>query len=80
MLRLAWQYFMNWILLLDEFANTLRGGDPGESLSVAAANAQVAGKRWGCVACKVLAVIFRTDHCAKALANFGKHSLWGPND
>jgi hypothetical protein len=81
MLRLLWQYVLNWIIFLfDQSFNTLRGGDPGESISVAAAKAQLAGKPWGCRTCKVLAVIFRGDHCAAALAKFGKHSLWGPND
>jgi hypothetical protein len=81
MLRLVWQYIMNWIIFLfDQSLNTLRGGDPGESISVAAAKAQLAGVRWGCVLCKILAKLLRDDHCTASLAKFGKHSLWGPND
>jgi hypothetical protein len=81
MLNLVWQYIFNWIIFLfDQSLNTLRGGDPGESVSVAAANARNAGKKWGCVLCNILAVILRGDHCTKALAKFGKHSLWGPQD
>lgn len=81
MLHLILQYLMNLaLLLLDELPNTLRGGDPGESISVAAAKARNANIKWGCYLCKLLAWILRDDHCSKALANFGKHSLWGPND
>jgi hypothetical protein len=78
MLDLLKQYLANWVLFLfDQSLNTLRGGDPGESISVAAAKARLENKKWGCVLCDLLAWILRTDHCTKALNNFGKHSLWG---
>jgi len=76
MLTYLWQYLTNWLLWLDEGFNTLRGGDPGESLSVAAAVAQGEGKHWGCILCGLLGMI-RKNHCASALANERKHSLWG---
>lgn len=78
MLDLLKRYFLNFLIwLLDEGLNTLRGGDPGETISVAAAKARLQGKPWGCKLCKFLAVLLRGDHCTKALNNFGKHSLWG---
>jgi hypothetical protein len=69
-------YLTNWLIWLDEGLNTLRGGDPGQSLSVAAGIAQTQGKRWGCILCRFLSW-FQANHCAKAVANEGKHSLWG---
>jgi hypothetical protein len=76
MLTYLLQYLNNWLIWLDEGVNTMRGGDPGESLSVAAATAQGNGKVWGCVLCRLLGMIVK-DHCATALANERKHSLWG---
>lgn len=78
MLNLVWRYLLNLIIwAFDESLNVLRGGDPGESISVAAAKARKQGKPWGCKMCKILDVIFRKDHCTDALKNFGQHSLWG---
>jgi hypothetical protein len=78
MLNLLKNYLVNLLMwLLDEGANTLRGGDPGETISVAAAKARNQGKPWGCVLCRFLAMLLRDDHCTKALNNFGHHSLWG---
>lgn len=77
MMQMLWRYLMNYILFMDQFFNLIRGGDPGESISVAAAKARNQEVIWGCVLCKALGWILRTDHCSKALANFGKHSLWG---
>lgn len=70
------QYLMNWLIWLDEGINTLRGGDPGESLSVAAGVARNNGRTWGCVLCKLLNLIQR-NHCDRALNRRGHHSLWG---
>lgn len=69
-------YLLNWLIWLDEGINTLRGGDPGQSLSVASAIARNQGKTWGCIFCKFLNAISK-DHCDKALKNEGNHSLWG---
>lgn len=77
MLNLFWRYILNLVIwFLDEGLNTLRGGDPGETISVAAARNRNAGGRWGCVLCRVLGLLLRTDHCTNALNNWGKHSLW----
>lgn len=56
------QYLWNFLILLDEFGNTLTGGDPGETISSRAGKAMKAGKRWGCVLCRFLD-LFQKDHC-----------------
>lgn len=76
MLTYLWLYIKNWLIWIDEGVNTLRGGDPGESLSVAAAVAEGEKRLWGCILCRMLGWIEK-DHCAKALAEERKHSLWG---
>jgi len=40
----------------------------GETVSLQAARAHVAGRRWGCVLCWVLDRLVEREHCAMALA------------
>lgn len=56
----------NLLLGLDQLANAVLRGDPDETISSRAAKAQVRGKAWGCVLCRVLDV-FDRDHCAKSI-------------
>lgn len=56
------QYLLNLAILLDEFGNTLTGGDPGETISSRAGKAMQEGQAWGCVLCKFLN-LFQKDHC-----------------
>lgn len=60
------RYLLNFLILLDEFGNTLTGGDPGETISSRAGKAMLEGKRWGCVLCKFLN-LFQNDHCLKSI-------------
>lgn len=62
------RYLLNLLILLDEIGNTLTGGDPGETISSRAGKAMQAGKRWGCVLCKVLD-LFQRDHCMLSINN-----------
>jgi hypothetical protein len=53
-------------IAIDEALNVLFfDGQPDETISLHAADAQRAGRRWGCVLCKILSVIVERDHCAK---------------
>lgn len=61
------RYLVNWAVLLDEVGNTLTGGSPNETISSRAGKAQAAGRRWGCVLCKLLNYI-QKDHCKIAMA------------
>jgi hypothetical protein len=60
------QYLLNWALLLDEFGNTLTGGDPGETISSRAGKGELEGKRWACILCRFLD-LFQKDHCLKSI-------------
>jgi hypothetical protein len=60
-------YSRNVLVALDEFGNAVTGGDPGETISSRAAKARNEHLLWGCVLCRVLAWITRTDHCTLAL-------------
>ena len=62
----AARYALNWLILLDEAGNTLIGGDPGETISSRAGKAQLKGRRWACVLCRVLGWI-RSNHCEKSI-------------
>lgn len=59
-------YLWNFLVLLDEFGNTLTGGDPGETISSRAGKAMNEGKEWGCVLCKFLN-LFQQNHCQLAI-------------
>lgn len=60
MKRYAW----NLLIALDQFANTVMGGYPDETISSRAAKAARGGRRWGCLLCRMLDRIDR-GHCEK---------------
>ena len=60
------QYLLNFLILLDEFGNTVTGGDPGETISSRAGKAMQEGKTWGCVLCRFLN-LFQKNHCLKSI-------------
>ena len=49
---------------LDETANVLMAGQAGQTISLRCAIAAREGKAWGCVMCKLLAVVVQPNHCA----------------
>lgn len=49
----------------DQLANVAANGSSTETISARAYRAQVEGRRWGCVLCKLLDKIDK-DHCRKA--------------
>lgn len=55
-------YFWNLAVGFDQFLNTLLGGSPDETLSSRAGKAQLKGKKWGCVLCRLLDIVDK-DHC-----------------
>lgn len=57
-----------WSLAIahDQLANTAFGGDEDETISSRAGKAARAGKRWGCVLCKLLDK-FDPEHCEKSI-------------
>lgn len=57
-----------WSLAIahDQLANTAFGGDEDETISSRAGKAARAGKRWGCVLCKLLDK-FDPGHCEKSI-------------
>ena len=62
MKRYAW----NLLIALDQFANTVLGGYPDETISSRAAKAARAGRRWGCILCRLLDQIDK-GHCEKSI-------------
>ena len=54
--------------MIDQSANVGANGRLDETISARAAKAQIAGRKWGCILCKILNAI-QTDHCKKALAH-----------
>ena len=57
---------INIAKMIDESANVGANGRVDETISARAAKAQIAGREWGCILCKILNAI-QTDHCKKAL-------------
>ena len=57
-------YIWNLLVSVDQLVNTIFAGNPDESISSRAAKAERAGKKWGCVLCKLLDKIDK-DHCNK---------------
>ena len=57
-----------WSLAIahDQLANTAFGGNEDETISSRAGKAARAGKRWGCVLCKLLDK-FDPEHCEKSI-------------
>ena len=70
-----WQYFLNWLNLLDHAGNTLLLGDSDETISARTARARLAGQKWAFVACAILTFLTKVvtfgkvsrDHCDYAL-------------
>lgn len=60
------RYLWNLLIALDQFANTVMGGSPDETISSRAGKAMQKGKAWGCILCRFLNW-FERDHCAKAV-------------
>lgn len=58
------EYFWNILISIDQFANTLFGGNPDETISSRAGKAAQRGDKWGCVLCKWLDKIDK-NHCDK---------------
>src|SRR5262245_55652676 len=56
------RYLFNLAIALDQVGNALLGGYANETLSARAARAMHAGRRWGCIFCKLADLIHR-DHC-----------------
>ncbi|RDI99515.1 hypothetical protein DVT68_01250 [Dyella solisilvae] len=52
---------------VDELGNVSANGKENTTISARAARARNAGRRWGCVLCKILNW-FQKDHCDKALS------------
>jgi len=53
---------------LSQLANTLRGGDPDETISSWLGKHMLAGSRPACAACRVLGWLFRNPaHCLDAV-------------
>lgn len=67
-MRKIGRYLLNLAVLLDEAANTILGGSPNETISERAAKARNAGRRWGCVLCRLLNRI-NPGHCDNALTS-----------
>jgi hypothetical protein len=61
------KYIWNIIIWLDQGLNTLRGGDPDETLSSAAGKYAREGRGWiPCHFCKFLN-LFQKDHCLRSI-------------
>ena len=60
-------YFLRVLIGLDQFANTILGGHPDETISARSARAATEGKLWGKILSHCLDV-FQSDHGAKAEA------------
>lgn len=48
------RYGLNVLVSLDQFVNTLFGGDPDETISSRAAKAAARGRLWGRLLCRLL--------------------------
>ena len=74
MVRFYWSIIFNptkaWTIALaqDEADNVALNGRLGQSISLRAALACQANRRWGCFLCKILSQ-FQKDHCQKVLAD-----------
>jgi len=69
-----YRYLQNLLIGLDEFANTLLGGAPGDTISGRAGRAARDGRVWGRFLCYLLNKIDK-NHCQKAIENdaVGRH-------
>ncbi|WP_175741440.1 hypothetical protein [Burkholderia ambifaria] len=62
------RYLLNFAIWIDEGVNTIFGGSPNETVSERAAKARNAGRKWGCVLCRLLNWI-NPGHCDNALTS-----------
>lgn len=62
------RYLLNYAIWIDEGVNTVFGGSPNETVSERAAKARNAGRRWGCVLCRMLNWI-NPGHCDNSLTS-----------
>lgn len=60
------KWIFNLLVSLDQFGNTLFGGDPDETISSRSAKANRDGKRWGRAMCRFLD-FFDKGHCGKSI-------------
>lgn len=60
------KWVFNILVSLDQFGNSLAGGDPDETISSRAAKGQLHGKWWGKAMCRFLDV-FDHGHCPKSI-------------
>ena len=63
-----YRYLQNLLIGLDEFANTLLGGAPGDTISGRAGRAAKDGRVWGRFLCYLLNKI-QKNHCTEAIAH-----------
>lgn len=69
------QYIHNLLIAIDQFANTICGGDPDETISSRLGKAQGRGSRFACVLCRLLDV-FDKNHCHNSVdINEGKDEV-----
>lgn len=64
MASLIAKWLRNVLVALDETGNAMMGGDPEETISSRAAKARNAGRRWGCLLCRLLDKL-DPGHCDK---------------
>lgn len=60
-------YIHSWWYCVDCLGNALAFGDPRETISSRAGKARDNGQVWGCVLCRFLAFVTRTDHCSLSI-------------
>ena len=69
------RYVFNVLVSLDQFGNTLAGGDPDETISSRTAKAKAQGRWWGRVGCHILGW-FDPGHCETSLEpDEGKNAI-----
>jgi hypothetical protein len=60
------RYIFNLLITLDQFGNTIMGGDPDETISSRLAKLNRSGNKIGIIGCKILDK-FQEGHCEKSL-------------
>jgi len=63
---------------IDQLFNALFGGDEDETISSRAYKAQLDGKRWGCVLCRILNWLDK-NHCESSVEWDEGEQQSGPN-
>lgn len=61
------RYFHNILVSLDQFFNTVFGGDPDETVSSRLGKAERAGSRRAHIACAIIGLFLGHDHCHEAI-------------